>query len=405
MLESFGCSNKPGGSVTGPIGDPKFSNIEVADKYILVNFQESGFSGSKLEFRAKGMATAETSNPGKDITVKITSPSQKIEVNPGSGYNIQIVDLTSGTEKILYNNEVTTYLFYEEFPQNESLPANADQAENTVPWKDKWTATWNGHSDWNHAMNGSFRNIELKKEGDVDFIRLKASKSGENDNTSVGAGIQTAHMATPDEAPEMSKRVNAFSFTYGKVIFRARLDKNNIDKAGPFPALWLVPATGDDSINKDWRKWPVGGEIDVMEHVKSIYGKVVTTVHFSDTPGLDKSSGNGGRNFQKELEAGEWIEYIFEWTKDGLYFYVNGQKVHEYLKQSKPYTEYPFIDPFTFSIIMNVGVGRENFGFTGGKAPAGLTTYMDVDYVKVMPNKDTVLNNSKKSLYYKNVNW
>ena len=54
---------------------------------------------------------------------------------------------------------------------------------------------------------------------------------------------------------------------------------------------------------------------------------------------------------------------------------------------------------------MNVGVGRENFSFTGGKAPAGLTTYMDVDYVKVMPNKDTVLENSKKSVYYKDVNW
>ena len=49
-LFSFGCKNKGGSGVTGPIGDPKFSNIEVADKYILVNFEESGFSGSKLEF-------------------------------------------------------------------------------------------------------------------------------------------------------------------------------------------------------------------------------------------------------------------------------------------------------------------------------------------------------------------
>lgn len=109
-------------------------------------------------------------------------------------------------------------------------------------------------------MNGSFRNIELKKEGNVDFIRLNAKKTGDSDDTSTGAGIQTAHMATLDEAPEMSKRVNAFSFTYGKVVFRARLDKNNIDKACPFPALWLVPATGDDKIHSEWRKWPVGGK-------------------------------------------------------------------------------------------------------------------------------------------------
>ena len=217
--------NKAASGSTGPTGNPIFKSIVVQDKYIVVNFEESGFTGSKIEFRAKGKITADTANAGKDITVQITSPSQKVNVNPGSGYDITIVDLTSGAEKILYQkSDITTYLFYEEFSINEPLPANAQQAENLEPWKGKWVAAWKGKSAWNHAMNGSFRNLELKKEGNIEYLHMRGTKTGDDDSTSKGSGMQTTHLYGTHEAPEDSKRREPFFFTYGKVEFRARIE-------------------------------------------------------------------------------------------------------------------------------------------------------------------------------------
>ena len=124
----------PGGA--GGDGHIPKTTIEIQDKYIVVNFEESALTDRKIEFRAIGTKTDISANAGKDIVIQITSPSQKISVNPGSGYNIQIADITSETEKILYEtNNITTYLFYEEFNQNEALPANSGQADNLEPWK------------------------------------------------------------------------------------------------------------------------------------------------------------------------------------------------------------------------------------------------------------------------------
>ena len=245
----------PGGA--GGDGHIPKTTIEIQDKYIVVNFEESALTDRKIEFRAIGTKTDISANAGKDIVIQITSPSQKISVNPGSGYNIQIADITSETEKILYEtNNITTYLFYEEFNQNEALPANSGQADNLEPWKGKWLAAWKGTSAWNHAMNGSFRNLELKKEGDTEYLHLKATKTGDDDSSSIGSGIQTTHLYGTHEAPEDSKRREPFFFTYGKVEFRARI-KNQAGNPtkGPFPALWLMPARGSDVKNPKWREW------------------------------------------------------------------------------------------------------------------------------------------------------
>ena len=56
---------------------------------------------------------------------------------------------------------------------------------------------------------------------------------------------------------------------------------------------------------------------------------------------------------------------------------------------------------------MNVGLGRAKDNYPGG-AQKGLDTWMDVDWVKVSPNKDTILDNSRGvngCEYYKDVQW
>ena len=391
----------------------QLKTIEIQDKYIVVNFEESALTDRKIEFRAIGTETDISANAGKDIVIQITSPSQKISVNPGSGYNIQIADITSETEKILYEtNNITTYLFYEEFNQNEALPANSEQANNLEPWKEKWLAVWKGGSAWNHSMNGSFRNLELKKEGDTEYLHLKATKTGDDDSSSIGSGIQTSHLYGKNEAPSLDKRREPFFFTYGKVEFRVRI-KNQAENPtkGPFPALWLMPARGNNEKNPNWRDWAAGGEIDIMEYVYQTPERIDQTIHTgyygTDGKDYDYSPGN-----QAITNVDNWHIYTLEWTKEGLYWYIDGVLGREPYLRTDNIQRYPFVDESAFYIIMNVGLGRANNNgnednYPGG-AQKGLDTWMDVDWVKVSPNKDTILDNSRGvngCEYYKDVQW
>ncbi len=407
------CKKTTGPGGAGGDGHIPKTTIEIQDKYIVVNFEESALTDRKIEFRAIGTETDISANAGKDIVIQITSPSQKISVNPGSGYNIQIADITSETEKILYEtNNITTYLFYEEFNQNEALPANSEQANNLEPWKGKWLAAWKGASAWNHAMNGSFRNLELKKEGDTEYLHLKATKTGDDDSSSIGSGIQTTHLYGQNEAPSSDKRREPFFFTYGKVEFRVRI-KNQAGNPtkGPFPALWLMPARGNGTKNPKWKDWAAGGEIDIMEYVYKNPEKVDQTIHtgYYGTDGKDYSSSPGS---QAIANVDNWHIYTLEWTKKGLYWYIDGVLGREPYLKTDNIQRYPFVDESAFYIIMNVGLGRANNNgnednYPGG-AQKGLETWMDVDWVKVSPNKDTILDNSRGvngCEYYKDVQW
>ena len=373
----------------------KFKYIEIQDKYIVIIFEASGFSGSVIEFRAIGTETEQTANAGKNITIQITSPNQKIPVTPGSGYNIQIIDKTSGTEKILYEqNNITTYLFYEEFSQNEALPANAAQENNLEPWKEKWLAAQKGSSAWDHAMNGSFRNLELRKEGAIEYLHMVGKKTGNEDTTSEGSGIRTGGVK------------ELFYFTYGKVEFRVRL-KSQVENPtkGAFPALWLMPSKGDETFNPNWSNWAEGGEIDVMEYVYKTPHKVDQTIHIGKKY-IDYDFSVGEQNI---INIDGWHTYTLEWKKDGIYWYIDGILGREPYLKIDDIIRYPFVDKSAFHIIINIGVGRsDNEGneddYPGG-AQKGLETWMDIDWVKVTPNKDTIIENSKDCEYYKDVKW
>lgn len=65
--------------------------------------------------------------------------------------------------------------------------------------------------------------------------------------------------------------LKTFSFQYGYVEVRARFDCVQ----GVWPAIWMMPKS--DSIG-----WPVGGEIDIMEHL-NYEGRVYQTIHWSQT--------------------------------------------------------------------------------------------------------------------------
>ena len=78
---------------------------------------------------------------------------------------------------------------------------------------------------------------------------------------------------------------------------------------GVWPAIWMMPKS--DSIG-----WPVGGEIDIMEHL-NYEGRVYQTIHWSQNgvPNQDNSQGvTPGWN--DGAEKSNWHTYGTEWTED-----------------------------------------------------------------------------------------
>ena len=53
-------------------------------------WMEKTQAGLSEIYKLEGKITADTANAGKDITVQITSPSQKVNVNPGSDNSYQM---------------------------------------------------------------------------------------------------------------------------------------------------------------------------------------------------------------------------------------------------------------------------------------------------------------------------
>jgi len=171
--------------------------------------------------------------------------------------------------------------------------------------------------------------------------------------------------------------LKTFSFQYGYVEVRARFDCVQ----GVWPAIWMMPTS--DSIG-----WPVGGEIDIMEHL-NYEGRVYQTIHWSQNgvPNQDKSQGvTPGWN--DGAEKANWHTYGMEWTEEGITFYVDGKATGSFKKPNN--ANWPFDkDGNEFYLIIDQQIGGnwvENAGVNKGidqNTLANSGAAFDIDYVKV----------------------
>ena len=157
---------------------------------------------------------------------------------------------------------------------------------------------------------------------------------------------------------------------YGRVEAMAKLPKG----LGTWPAIWMlgkkVATTG----------WPLGGEIDIMEHVGFDEGVVHGTVHteaYNHVKGTQK-----GKQINVKNVTGDFHLYAIEWTADQIDFFVDDQKYYSVQKAVLGSTDaqWPFDQPFF--LILNVAVG----GGWGGQKGVDESIWpqrMEVDYVRV----------------------
>ncbi len=164
------------------------------------------------------------------------------------------------------------------------------------------------------------------------------------------------------------------AFSNGRIDIRARFSSAK----GAWPALWMKP------VKPDSIKWPMAGEIDIMEHLN--YDTIAyQTVHSNYTHHLGiKEPVNGATG---AICRDDYNIYSVEMYRDSLVFFINNQKTFFYPRiETDKEGQFPFADrPFYLLLDMQLGgawVGEVN--------PEDLPAEMEIDWVRFSQKKKDI---------------
>ncbi len=203
-----------------------------------------------------------------------------------------------------------------------------------------------------------------------------------------------------------SKIRSARLVTHGKQSWsRARLEARIRlpSVPGTWPAFWAMGTGYDGSATSDYAPaadhydvmastWPACGEIDIMEH----RNQETSTIHnvFWDTRTeflpwnadtiRDDPSSYPSPLSPRQLDPTQFHVYTLEWTDKQMFWYVDGVLVKNENISAANQEELNGADR-EFFILLNLAIGGDGTGFTGGAKPA-VTDYpirMYVDWVRV----------------------
>lgn len=238
------------------------------------------------------------------------------------------------------NNEKKWKLVWEEnFDQTDRFDENA------------WVKVGRGTSDWNNYMS-DFDSCYAVKNGNL-ILRGLVNYSLPNDTAPyITGGLETRG------------KVN---FTYGKMEIKAKLQ----GATGAWPAIWMLP---------QHEKWPVGGEIDIMERLND-ENIAYQTVHSNYTYNLNIKDPNPGST--GPIDKDDYNIYAVEIYPDSLVFSINGNRTFAYPKiETDKDGQYPFGKPFYLILSMQLGGA-----WVGAVDPKDLPVEMKIDWVKYYQEK------------------
>lgn len=212
----------------------------------------------------------------------------------------------------------------------------------------KWAKIPRGKSDWNNYMSDHDGLYEVK---DGNLILRGMQNNVEPNDT---APFLTGGVYTKDKK----------TFGLGRLEIRAKLNPAK----GAWPALWMLPAEA---------KWPMGGEIDILErlnHDKMIY----QTVHSNYTVNLEIRD-NPPASTVVGINPDKFNVYALEKYTDSLVFYVNDTKTKNYPRiATEDEGQFPFADE-EFYMLLNMQLGGS---WVGAIRPEELPVELVIDWVK-----------------------
>jgi beta-glucanase (GH16 family) len=172
------------------------------------------------------------------------------------------------------------------------------------------------------------------------FVRNKepqyyTKERAENAKVANGNLIITARREDFKEAKYTSASITTkgkYEFTYGRIEVRAKLPEGR----NVWPAIWTLGATKGI-------RWPMCGEIDIMEYWGTSPNSISANVHTGDY-NHTKGTGRGG----KIAFTDPWREfhiYAVEWYPDRLDFFFDNTLYYSCPKKGEGPGEWPFDTP------------------------------------------------------------
>lgn len=157
------------------------------------------------------------------------------------------------------------------------------------------------------------------------------------------------------------------AWKYGRFEVVAKLPAGR----GSWPAIWMLP--------EPMERWPLCGELDIMEHVGYDPGRIHHTVHteaFNHTKGTQKGQNHLVTDFDKAFHT-----YAMDWRESRITFLVDGKEQFVFEKISgATEAQWPFDKPFAFRL--NLAVGG-NWGGANGVDESIWPCRMEIRSVKV----------------------
>ncbi|MBU1093086.1 MAG: glycoside hydrolase family 16 protein [Firmicutes bacterium] len=173
-----------------------------------------------------------------------------------------------------------------------------------------------------------------------------------------------------------SAKINTYGkqhFLYGKFIVRAKMPQGK----GSWPAIWFLSIA-----NRERHvRWPLCGEIDLVEFAGNRSGSVSSAIHTeSYNHRIDTHKGN---RIQLPTASETFHDYELIWTENRLEFAVDGQVYLTVDKQDgDTEKEWPFDQPYY--LILNLAVG----GWYGGQIDDSTFPFeFEIDSIKVYQEK------------------
>lgn len=198
----------------------------------------------------------------------------------------------------------------------------------------KWTAETGGHGWGNNELQYYTDKIENAKveNGVLKIIALK-NPYGNNSWTS-------ARLVTNQKG----------DWTYGRIVVRAKIPSGK----GTWSAIWMLPSIRNDGNNS----WPDNGEIDIMEHV----GKIPGRIHYSALT-KDYNHAIGTQKIHSTVISDcstAFHDYSIEWGPEKIDFYIDRSDnsplpYFTFINEHLGWTKWPFYK--NFHLVLNVAIG------------------------------------------------
>jgi len=258
-----------------------------------------------------------------------------------------------------------------------SYRAITSQKYNEVtPDIEKWKLVWSDEFNYSGLPDSSKWNYEVGGHGwGNNEKQFYLEKSLENSFVKDGLLHIIALKKDFNNSKYTSSKLTTYkriSVQYGKIEVMAKLPKGK----GTWPAIWMLP----ESLQEKRERWPLCGEIDIMEHVGKNPGSIHTSLH---SELYNHVKGTQITHFEILLDVFETFhKYGIEWSNEYIKFFVDDKLFFESYKgqDNRVATNegWPFDKPFY--LILNLAIG----GNWGGEVDDSIfPNEMQIDYVRV----------------------